>query len=238
MAKIVPVDRERHVGKGWRRPRGYGFAAADALAPLGGSEFTHAVLAMPIGFVEKSGRYMPVALLGLAKGSNVFVGPDGQWLGSYVPAVFRTYPFSLEHREGNEQTILCVDEDSNLIVDLGGENIEKFFVADGSPSATTNTIADVLRRIEHDQTQTGLAVAALSEAGVITPWPLKVPANSQQVTISGLYRIDEPALNALDDPTFSKLRKASSLVVAYGQLLSMPQVSVLLRVSAIQRQIS
>jgi SapC len=237
MVKIVPVDRERHAGKGWLRPQGYDFAAADVLAPLGGSEFAQAVLAMPIGFVEKSGHYVPVALLGLAKGTNVFIGPGNQWLGGYVPAVFRTYPFSLMRREGSEETILCVDEESGLVVDEGKEKVEKFFEADGSPSAMTHTLANVLRRIEQDQTVADLAVAALAEAGVIKPWPLTAAVGDQQVTVNGLHQTDELALNALDDATFIKLRKASSLVIAHGQLLSMAQVSVLSRLSALQRQL-
>jgi hypothetical protein len=236
MVKIVPVDPKRHAGKGWRRPIGYDFAAGDSLVPLGGSEFARAASAMPIGFVERSGRYTPVALTAVTKGSNVFVGPTGQWLGSYVPAVLRCYPFSLVRFEGSELATLCIDEDSGLIVDDAGENAEKFFEPDGSPSAATNVITAFLRQIEHDKTITDLATAALAEAGVIKPWPLTVPVGKQQVTVSGLCRVDESALNALDDETFLKLRKASALVVAHGQLMSMNQVSVLSRLAFIQQQ--
>ncbi len=238
MAKSVPVSRERHSGKGWRHPAGYGFVAADTIAPLGGSEFAQAAAAMPIAFIERSGHFLPVALLGLAKGSNVFVGPGGQWLGGYVPAVLRAYPFSLMRGEGSEQTFLCVDEDSGLIVDGDGETVEKFFEPDGSPSAMTNTLTDFLHSIEQDQIQTDLAVTALAEAGVIKPWPLTAPVGNQQVTVSGLYRVDEPALDALDDATFLKLRKASSLPVAYGQILSMGQAGVLSRLSAIRERVA
>jgi hypothetical protein len=233
MVKIVPVDRERHATQGWRRPQGYGFASADVLAPLGRSEFAQAVLAMPIAFVEKSGHYVTVALMGLAKGGNLFIGPGSQWLGGYVPAVFRTYPFSLVNREGSEDTILCVDEDSGLIVDEGEENAEKFFEEDGSPSAIINTLADILRRIQQDRTKIDLAVAALAEVGVIKSWPLTAAVGDHQVTVNGLHQIDELALTALDDATFIDLRKASSLVIAHGQLLSMRQVSVLSRLNAL-----
>ena len=237
MAKIVPVDRGRHGGKGWRHPAGYGFAAAYAVVPLGGSEFAYAVPAMPIGFVEQSGHYLPVALMAFTKGQNVFVGPTGQWLGSYVPAILRTYPFSLVRVQGTEQTTFCIDEDSGLIVDEAGENVEKFFEADGSPSPATKTIEELLRRVEHHRTITDLAVAALAEAGVIKPWPLTMPVGNQKVTVSGLFSVDEAALNALDDETFLKLRKTSALVIASGQLLSTAQVSVLTRLSNIQQQL-
>jgi hypothetical protein len=236
MIKNVLLDRDRLAGKGWRRPQGYNFAAYDALAPVGGSEFAHAVLAMPIGFIERSGHYVPVGLMSLSSGSNAFVGPTGQWLASYVPAVLRTYPFSLVRVEGSEQTTVCVDESSGLIVNEGGENVERFFEPDGTPSATTKIVTELLRRIEHDQTITDLAVAALAEAGVIKPWQLAVPVGNQQISVGGLHCVDETALNALDDAAFLKLRKASSLIIAHGQLLSMGQVNILARLNAFQQQ--
>jgi SapC protein len=238
MVKIVPVDPERHAGKGWRRPASYDFAATESVVPLGGSEFAHAVSAMPIGFVERAGHYLPVALMAVTKGCNVFVGPTGQWLGGYVPVVLRGYPFSLVRFEGAEPATLGIDEDSGLIVDDAGENVEKFFEPDGRPSAATNVITEFLRRLEHDQTITDLATAALAEAGVIKPWPLTVQVGNQHISVSGLCRVDEPALNALDDKTFLKLRKASALVVAHGQLMSMNQVSVLSRLAFIQQQMA
>jgi hypothetical protein len=236
MVNIVPVDRERHAGKGWRHPVGYGFVAGAAVAPLGWSEFASAAPAMPIGFVEQAGHYVPVALLALAKGRNLFVEPiTGRWLGSYVPAMLRIYPFYLVRDEGREQSTLSIDEDSGLIVDEAGENVEKFFAADGTPSPTSNTLVEFLGRIEQDRTKVDLAVAVLAEAGVVKPWPLTVPVGNQNMTLNGIHRIDEAALNALGDESFLKLRKASALVVAYGQLFSMGQVGVLARLSLMQQ---
>ena len=153
-----------------------------------------------------------------------------------MPAVLRSYPFSLRRTGETEPPILCIDEDSDLIVDDAGENAEKFFEADGTPSSSSKALTEFLGRLAHDQTVTALAVAALQEAGVIKPWPLTVPLGNQQVSVGGLHCVDEKALNALDDATFLNLRKASALVIAYGQLLSMGQVSVLARLSLVQQQ--
>ena len=236
MANIVPVERDRHGGKGWRRPTGYNFASGAAVVPLGGSEFGQAVGAMPIGFIATSaGSYMPVALVALAEGSNLFVGPGGEWFGSYVPAVLRSYPFSLV-RTGNEQPVLGIDEDSGLVRDdPSGEGVEKFFEADGTLTTTTKAIAEMLHALEGDQRVTERAVSALAEAGVIKPWALTVPVGNQQMTVNGLHCVDEHALNALDDEAFRKLRKASSLVVAYGQLLSQGQVGLISRLALLKQ---
>src|SRR5262245_8186792 len=146
MVNMVPVSRARHGGKGWRRPKGYDFVAKVAVAPLGGSEFWQAAGAMPIGFIERSpGTYLPVALMALLQGSNAFVGPGGQWFGSYVPAVLRGYPFSLIGGNGSGQKMLGIDEDSGLLVDVpAGEGEERFYEDDGTATASIKSITELL----------------------------------------------------------------------------------------------
>lgn len=117
MVNFVPVERERHAGKGWRPPTDYAFAATSSAIPLLIVECAKAAVVMPIAFIEKSGRYQPVAVMSPVQGRNLFIGPGGQWLGGYMPALLRGYPFSLLRAEGGEKTILCIDEDSGLIVD-------------------------------------------------------------------------------------------------------------------------
>ena len=236
--EVVAVDRDRYGRKGWRRPDGFGFAANLAVAPLGGSEFSQAIATYPIGFIEGSaGSYMPVAVMALSKGGNLFVGPGGQWLGGYIPILLRRYPFSLIRTDNGEGGALGIDENSGLIVDNGeGGGVEEFFAADGTLAPTTKTIAELVDFAERDQVMTALAVSALAEAGVIKPWPLTMQVGDQQMAVSGLHTVDEAALNALDDATFLKLRKASSLVIAYGQLLSIVQVQGLARLTLMRRQ--
>ena len=236
MVNIIPVSRARHGGKGWRRPNSYDFVAKVAVAPLGGSEFSQAVGAMPIGFIERSpGIYMPVAIMALSQGSNAFVGPGGQWFGSYMPAVLRSYPFSLIGGNGSGQKMVGIDEDSGLLVDVpAGEGEERFYEADGTATPSIKSISELLEFVERDQVATDRAVAALADAQLIKPWPLTVKVGNQQMTVNGLYCIDESALNALDDASFLRLRKASSLVVAYGHLLSL--LAVLTRLTLLQQQ--
>jgi SapC len=240
MVNMVPVTPARLGGRGWRRPTGYDFIAKHAVVPLGGSELSQAVPAMPIGFIEHSpGAYVLVAMMALSKGSNVFVGPGGQWLGSYVPAVLRSYPFSLIGSDGSEQKMLAIDEDSGLLVDdPAGEGVEKFFEPDGSEAPATKSVTELLRFMERDLAVTNRAVAALAEAGLVKPWPLTVQVGNQQLTVNGLHCIDERALNALADASFLQLRRTSSLIIAYGHLLSMTQVGLLTRLTLLRQQMA
>ena len=192
---------------------------------------------MPIAFVEQSGRYVPVAVLSPLQGHNLFVGPGGQWLGSYVPSLLRGYPFVLARNEGAENAMLCIDEDSGLIVDANGET-QKFFEDDGSPSEAIKAILNFLHQVEQNRTATDLAVAGLAEAGLMAPWPLTVSVDNQPRTVNGLCRVDEAKLNELDDESFLKLRKSGALPLAYMQLLSMGRVAVFQQLDQLQRQLS
>ena len=124
-----------------------------------------------------------------------------------------------------EQAILCVDEDSGLVVDADGA--AKAF---STPTAIRHRRSKpswiFLQAIERGRMATDLAVAALADAGLIQPWPLKVKADGKTTPMNGLFRTDATALNALDDQTFLKLRKSSALPLAYMQLLSMGQIAV------------
>lgn len=132
---IVAVCRERHAGKGWRHAGGYAFAATQSVVPLVGAEFTSAAVAMPIAFMQHDGRYVPVAVTSPFQGRNLFVAPNGHWLGSYVPAALRSYPFCLCRGQGSDQVVLCIDEDSGWVVDAGADGVARLFEEDGSPSA-------------------------------------------------------------------------------------------------------
>ena len=238
MVNIVPLDRERHSGKGWRPSHGYTFVAKQALVPLTSAEFGAAAVAMPIAFIEQSGRYMPVAVLSLLEGHNFFVGPSGQWLGSYVPAAFRGYPFRLVRGQEKDQMILCIDEDSGWVVDAGANpDAARFFEADGTLSAATQATANFLQQVEQSRVLTDVAVTALAEAHVIKPWSLTVKEGDHQKEIKGLHYIDEAALNALDDATFLKLRHSLALAIAHGQLISMHTLGVLQQLHILQQQL-
>ena len=123
MAKSVPVSRERHSGKGWRHPAGYGFVAADTIAPSVGRNSPMRG-GMPSAFIERSGRYSAGGAPGARQGEQRLrrAGrPMARRLCAGRVARLSVLPL---RGEGSEQTFLCVDEDSGLIVDGDGENVE------------------------------------------------------------------------------------------------------------------
>jgi hypothetical protein len=236
MANNVPVTQERHAEMRWQHPKSYSFVAREMAVPVGALELVSAVPTMPLAFFKGPTKYICVALTGLEEGKNLFVGPSGQWLGIYTPAVWRAYPFSLRY-ERDAPSTLCFDEDSGLLADASADGAERFYDADGTLSAAATAVKEFLTQCEQDRSMIDAAIVPLAEAGVIVPWPMTVPVGNRSVTLGNLYRVDEQALNTLDDSAFLRLRKSSSLFVAYAQLLSMGQIgSLLARLARIEQQ--
>jgi SapC len=237
MSKFAPVSRELYVGKKWQRPKTYSFSSTNALVPIVGAELARAMLGMPLAFLQEKSRFGLVAVLSLAPGRNMLVAPDGRWLGRYIPAWMRAYPFALLPKPRTGEAILCVDTESGLVG--GGSSVgEDFFDRDGNLSSALQQVVDFLGQLEHSRKTTEAAISALAEAGVIQPWPIRLKAEQAERTISGLHRVDEAALNALPDEAFLKLRKGLALPIAYAQMLSVGQLGLFQELARLQARLA
>jgi hypothetical protein len=237
MPQPTPITKQTHTNKSWSRFLAYTFAAKDNLAFLAGAEIAKAVSDMPMAFLKQKDRFYLVAVLSLTPGTNLFVAPNGRWLGKYIPSVFRSYPFLLAKVKGYDTPVLCVDEDSGLVHDDQTVG-EPFFDETGEVSKPVKEILNFLNQVEQNRTATNLAVASLAEAGVLTEWTLKIKDGDQEKTVTGLYRIDESKLNALEDEPFLKTRKAGALPIAYAQLLSMGNMQNLAQLAKVREQMA
>lgn len=169
---------------------------------------------------------MLVAILSPVPGRNMFVARDGRWIGPYVSAWFRTYPFRMLSQQGTDKLALGIDEESGLVLERSAADGEEFFDTEGNLSPALKPVLEVLMGVERSRKATGLAVAALAQAGVIRPWQITLKTEQGEKTIGGLHRIDEAALRALPDDVFLKLRTTAALPIAYAQMLSAGQLGV------------
>lgn len=217
MPKLEPVMIEKHSNKRCKRPQGFGYASHDALAALVIQELPKASQSLVIAFAEQQGTYFPVALLGHENGRNLYVTGNEKWIGSYVPAQYRAYPFALARSEDGQQ-VLCVDEECGLINDEEGEI---FLHEDGSLGKVVQDVMELLSQLNANRSATGLACAALQRHDLIKPWPISLKLNQGDREIQGIYRIDENKLNELSGDALIELRDVGALLVAYCQILSM-----------------
>lgn len=213
-----------HANKRFLRSTTYAYAATDAVTPLVASELPKAVMSLPIGFMQQDEAYMPVAILGVQPGKNLFVAQNGRWAGQYIPSTFRSYPFTLAKTEDGQQ-VLCIDEDSGLIVD--GPNGEALFDAEAKPVQAVMDVLNFLNQTEQSRLRTVIACEALQKHELIRPWAITLKTESGEQQIAGLFQIDETALNKLSGKAMLELNKTGGLMVAYCQLLSMQHLPAL-----------
>jgi len=222
MPQWIAVSRTEHADRYYQPRQGYGFASEQAATPILQAELSKLLPHYTLAFVPQGLGYQAVALLSLDGQKNLYVHSDGRWLGTYVPASLRGYPFTLANTE-DSKTVLCVDQ-SQLSSESGGA----LFNADGELNEPVARTLDFLQQCEKNRQVTAAATQALAEAGVIEAWPLKLnTAEGQEpVPVNGLYRINEQALNNLDDDAYAKLR-GGPMALAHAQLFSMSQLNQL-----------
>lgn len=224
MPNYIALSRETHSTKRWQHPASYIFASNEAVAPLAAQEFPKAMMSLPIAFYAHGDSFQATAVLGLEQGKSLFVAQDGRWLGGYVPAIFRTYPFRLaDTPEG--QKVMCIDLDSGLQTD--GPEGEKFFYDDGAPASEVSQALELLNQLETSRAVTAAGCAVLQACKLIVPWDISVKTDTGEQKIEGLYKVDETAMNALSNEEFLRLREHGALAMAYCQLLSMQHLLVL-----------
>src|SRR5690606_10786581 len=224
---LEALSREKHKNL-HLQPIEEPWAFARELSTVGvvGAELPELVRVMPIAFRMQEGKANMLALMGLGK-QNLFVSPQGTWLGTYIPAVLRAWPFSLI-RQG-EQRIVAINTDSPV---LSTSNGEALFTDEGEPSERLKKTVEFLQAVGDQEIGMGRAVAAIVDANVLVPWEFEVRnAEGKKVKITGLHRVDHKAMETLDDEAFLKLRRSGALPLIYAHWFSQRNVSALERLA-------
>lgn len=222
MPEWIALSRSQHADNHYLPREGYAFAAHQPVANVLLAELTRLLPHYALGFIAQGEGYQPVALLSLDGQTNLYVAPNGKWLGSYVPASLRGYPFTLAKAEDGQQ-VLAIDA-RHLSDDQG----EPLFDGDGNLGQPVAKTLDFLQQCERNRQVTQAAAKALADAGLLEPWPLQIARGEGQepLKVNGLYRVSEKGLNALDGEAYTTLR-GGPMALAHAQLFSMGQLNQL-----------
>ncbi|MCZ2498820.1 peptidase [Xylophilus sp. Kf1] len=221
--KVVPVNKERHAKKRIKEITGFSFASNFHIAYVTMHEFARAAAIYPIVFLEDKDKdeFRPVSLLGLDAGTNLFVGEDGKWDASYVPAIIRRYPFALAGSETEGQYTICIDEGSDLVSDTEGAAL---FDDAGEPTQVIENVKRYLSELQQMDALTREFAKFLAANNMLTPLNMRVRENDGVKNIAGCYVINEERLNNLSDERFLEIRAKRYLPAIYAQLISLAQI--------------
>jgi len=230
---IHPISYTNFANKRFLRIKNYAFASKDAVVALVARELPKAAISLPTAFVAQGEGYTPVAVLGVQPGKNLFVRSDGLWVGGYIPAPFRGFPFLLGNAEDGRQ-VLCIDDRDGSVSESEGE---AFFGEDQQPTKAVKDILNFLTQVAANRLATNEIMAQLQKHKLIVPWQIKVQnADKPGFEITGLYRIDEQALNKLSARAIRELQQSGALQLAYCHLLSMQHLPLLGKLAQAHQQ--
>jgi hypothetical protein len=219
MDNWIPISPSKHSSTRYLPRSGYGFTLDMKAVPIMLAELNKLMPHFAISFIKQVENFQPVVITGFWK-NNLYLNHDGKWLGDYIPAVLRGYPFALI--PDNQRAALCIHK-SHLTEDAIGLPLfdEQLNLSEGVQQ-TLSFLEMCRKEMQITQNSTNM----LQSANVLQPWNLEIKNNAQSEPdkISGLFKADENILNKLDADTFAGLRQYGAVLLAYAQILSMSQL--------------
>ena len=236
MPSYIPLQPSRHRQAGFRRATTFAHARTDQFAPILMEEIDRVIPLAPIcftGSTEDNDRFELVVLQGLEPGQNLFVDPHSQkWLLPYTPAHYRSYPFSIGTDMATGQDILCIDQESDLIVEEPGAEDLRFFAEDGQLSQIMKDTLSFMEQCAGARKRTQAAVNMLVELDLLMTWPVTLTRLGIDISVDGLYRVDPVKLQELGADELKQLHDVHGLQLAFGQLFSEQRVHTLARLDS------
>jgi len=209
--KVRPTDRAPHLAK------------ANAI-PLTIDEFLTAQRHFPIVF-SSGDTPVPLALMGLNDGVNVFVDDEGKPINPiYIPAYVRRYPYLLARLDQNaEELSLCYDPTSDLI----GESVEgEALFQDEKPTETLTSILKFCEDFEIAAQRTTAFIKELQDLDLLIDGEVTIqPGDAPQPFLyRGFRMVDEEKFRELNGDALRKINQNGILALIQAHLFSLPLI--------------
>jgi hypothetical protein len=221
---LAPLNRQDHAGWHSRPTDRAPWLVNQHAVPLTAEEFPLAQRHYPIIF-SGGDDSVPLALMGMNEGVNVFVDDEGMLTGpTYLPAYARRYPFMLAKLQPNsEELSLCFDPTSGLIGDF--EEGEPLF--DGEePAEVTKATLNFCEQFEIAGQKTANFMAELKKHDLLMDGELALQLDGQEqpFTYQGFRMVDENKLREVRGDVLRGWNQSGLLALVYAHLFSLDLV--------------
>lgn len=219
---LEPLSSETHATWRVRQLDAAPFLVGQHAIPITTDEFPLVQRFMPIVF-SVGDDAIPLALMGLNEGVNVFVGDDGKLTENnlYVPAYVRRYPYMLARlRPDSEELSLCFDPTSEAI---GAFDEGDALFENGQPSQVTKAILDFSEQFEQAGARTQAFMNELRELDLLMEGEVTIQPEQEQppFVYRGFQMINEEKLSALRGDQLRKMSQSGMLPLLYAHLFSL-----------------
>lgn len=219
---LEPLSSELHADYKIRPAESAPFLATQHAIPVTIDEFALVQRHLPIVF-SAGDDSVPIALMGLNEGVNVFVDEEGKLVDNtfYVPAYIRRYPYLLARLRPDAQELsLCFDPTSDTIgqFDEGQPLFEN-----GQPSEVTKNILAFNEQFEQAGARTAQFMNELRETELLMDGEVSIQHDGydQPFVYRGFQMINEEKLQDLRGDQLRKMTKSGMLPLLYAHLFSL-----------------
>jgi len=200
---IVALDRKKHQDLHLTTPISLEFAEHSNFIPILLSELSEVAQELPVLFVPiGENEFALAAITGVQKESNLLIR-EGSWLGRYVPAFLRRYPFiTLGNPSDTSQFTIAIDDQAKCLqgASLAGLPTQKhpLFEKD-KPGKKLQELIPFLQKFHLDNQLTYAFCKRLQDLNLLVKSDLGVQdKQGKKYQVNGGWLIDEVALKALD----------------------------------------
>lgn len=219
---LVPLNSKEHANWKTRSIDSADFLKKQHAVPLTAEEFPQAQRHYPIIF-SAGEKPVPLALMGLNEGVNVYMNDDGKMKNQYyLPAYIRRYPFLLAKlRPDSEELSLCFDPEVGAIGDY--EEGEPLFGEDGTPTDATKQILSFCENFEQAGARTSAFVDELIKLDLLMDGEVSIQqvGNDKPFVYRGFKMVNEEKLRELRGDELRKMNQNGLLPLIYAHLFSL-----------------
>lgn len=220
---LIPLNSQQHANWKTKSTDKATWLAGINSVPLTVEEFPQAQRNFPIIFTAGENP-IPLALMGMNEGVNVFVDEDGSVnTPIYIPAYARRYPFMLARlRPDAEELSLCVDPTSDLVGELDEGNP---LFNEGEPAEATKSMLQFCENFEIAGTKTGNFMAELKKHDLLMDGELNIEiGNGQPFNYRGFQMVNEEKLREVRGDVLRQWNQNGLLPLIYAHLFSLDLV--------------
>lgn len=221
---LIPLSSSAHANYRIRSAESAPYLAQAHAIPITVDEFITAQRYYPIVF-SVGENPVPLALMGLNEGVNVFVDGEGRLLNpTYVPAYVRRYPFLLARLQPQaEELSLCFDPSSGLV----GEHEDGNALFDGGqPNDNLNAVLKFCEEFEIAAQRTNAFMKELKEAELLIDGEVTIQAADadQPFVYRGFQMVADEKMRELHGDKLRKLNQNGALPLVMAHLFSLPMI--------------
>ena len=224
MTSIIPISNKTHINSKFSPINSFKFAKDKNLCELLIDECPLVATQSPIVFAKNDTQnFKACCVLGLLPQQNVFISKSGQWKTDYVPAIFRTYPFSFVKTK-EEKLVLCIDNSEQVLSDDSKKKGFKLFNEDGSQSKYLSNALHFLASVEQQRKKISEIVDFISSLDILEEWDINLEYGKEKKKLKGFWKIDRDKFLNLSKDIFYKFRENSALDLVYAHLFSLRNI--------------